>query len=88
MQIPEFIAAAGLALVIWGIVSLIKIVSYLSSRGVKISYVFIRLFAIKYVSQYRTMTTEETGKPGFWFYSYVLSMLAALIISGVFLILT
>ena len=64
--------------VLWGVVSSIVIVSYLSNRGVKINYVLIKLFIIKYVHQYRLMTTAERGAPGFWYYSYVGSMFLAL----------
>jgi hypothetical protein len=84
----EVPSVAGLALVVWGIVSLIKMVSYLSSRGVRTSYVFVRLFALKYVNLYRTMTIEESGSTGFWFYSYVFSMLGALAMAVVLLTLT
>jgi hypothetical protein len=29
---------------------------------------------IKYVSQYKRVTEKENGKPGPWFYSFVVSM--------------
>ncbi|MBN2586019.1 MAG: hypothetical protein JXA64_10350 [Candidatus Fermentibacteraceae bacterium] len=78
MENYEILAAVALAAVIWGITSLIRIVSYLSSRGTKVNFVFIRLFALRYVNQYRNMTREETGRTGAWFHSYVFSMLGAL----------
>ncbi len=46
-----FTIAIGCA--IWGIVSSISITSYLSKRGVKINYIFIRILIIKYVHQYK-----------------------------------
>jgi hypothetical protein len=81
METHEILAAIGLASVIWGIVSLITIMSYVSSRGTKTSFVFIRLFTFKYVNQYRNMTREETGRTGVWFSSYVFSMLGALVLA-------
>ena len=70
----------GLAIlsVVWGIVSSMIIVSYLSRRGVKINFLFIRILILKYIHQYHQLTRQETGKPGPWFYSYVVSMLLAL----------
>ena len=70
----------GLAIlsVVWGIVSSMIIVSYLSRRGVKINFLFIRILILKYIHQYHQLTRQETGKPGPWFYSYVVSVLLAL----------
>ncbi len=70
----------GLAIlsVVWGIVSSMIIVSYLSRRGVKINFLLIRILVLKYIHQYHQLTRQETGKPGPWFYSYVVSMLLAL----------
>ena len=62
-----------------GVVSSIVIASLLSKRGIKINYPFIRVLIIKYVHQYRKITQQETGKPGPWFYSFVISMNLALI---------
>jgi len=70
----------GLAIlsVAWGIVSAMIVTVYLSRRGVKINYLLIRILIIKYIHQYHQITRQETGKPGPWFYSYVVSMLLAL----------
>ena len=79
----------GLALVsvFWGIVSSIKIVSFLQSRGKKINFFLIRLLIIKYVHDYQVITTEENGQPGPWFYSYVTAMNLALVCAIVGLLL-
>jgi hypothetical protein len=79
IQTGQVLATLALCLVVWGVISLIRIAIYLASRGEKINYVFIKLFALKYVQRYRVLTAGETGRPGFWFYSYVLSMLGALL---------
>ena len=71
----------ALASVVWGVVSSIAITSFLARRGVKINYVFIKVLILKYIYQYRKITTQENGKPGVWFYSYVASMNLALVLA-------
>ncbi|MHC4325965.1 MAG: hypothetical protein ACYSUX_16970 [Planctomycetota bacterium] len=70
-----------------GVISSIVITSLLSRRGIKINYPFIKVLIIKYVHQYRKITLQESGKPGPWFYSYVISMNLALVfaITGIML---
>lgn len=51
----------------------------LQKRGVKVNWIFLRLFIIKYIGQYRKITLKETGKVGSLFYSFVISMNLALI---------
>lgn len=63
----------------WGIVSAIAIVSYISRRGQKINYLLLRIMIYKYIHSYSEMTREERGRPGFWFYSYIVSMNLALV---------
>jgi hypothetical protein len=58
----------ALICVAWGIANSVMITSFLSKRGIKINHLLLRLFIIKYVSQYRKITMEETGKPGPLFY--------------------
>jgi hypothetical protein len=70
-----------------GVVSSMVIVSYLSNHGVKINYFLLRLLLPKYVGQYRKITIEETGKAGFWYYSFVTSMISALVLALVGLLL-
>jgi len=79
VTISNVLFGTAIVAVVWGIVSSIRIVSYLLNKGEKINFFLIRLLIIKYVSQYRQMTAEETGQPGFWYYSYIGSMLTALV---------
>jgi hypothetical protein len=65
--------------VFWGIVSSIVISSFLSKRGVKINLLFFRILVLKYIHQYHSITKQENGKPGPWFYSYIISMNLALL---------
>ncbi|MFH1718730.1 MAG: hypothetical protein ABIF19_15350 [Planctomycetota bacterium] len=66
---------------LWGVVSSIVIASFLSKHGVKINYVFFKVLMIKYVHQYRKVTMQESGRPGPWFYSFVVSMNLALVLA-------
>ncbi len=62
----------------WGIVSSIVISSFLSRHDVKINLLFFRILVLKYIHQYHSITVQESGKPGPWFYSYIISMCLAL----------
>ena len=73
--------------VIFGIVFMIMIASFLSNRGIKINYIFFRLYIIKYIHQYRKITMEEDGKPGNLFYGFIVSMNLALVLAVIGIIL-
>jgi uncharacterized oligopeptide transporter (OPT) family protein len=77
MSSPLLVLAILSAL--WGIVSSLVIASSLSKRGIKINYIFFKVLMIKYIHQYRKITMQENGRPGPWFYSFVISMNLALI---------
>jgi hypothetical protein len=81
-----FLALALLS-VAWGIVSAGAITSFMSSRGVRINFLFIRILIVKYVHQYHELTLKERGRPGPWFYSYIVSMNLALVFAIVGLVL-
>ena len=85
MSMYFFIPA--LVSVIFGIVFMIMIVSFLSKRGIKINYIFLRLYIIKYIHQYRKITIEENGKPGNLFYAFIVSMNLALVLAVIGIIL-
>ena len=70
-----------------GIAAAMMNASFLSKRGVKINYLFIRLFIFGYVSQYRRVTMEESGQPGPLFYMFVTSWVLALAFAVVVAIL-
>jgi hypothetical protein len=70
-----------------GIAASIMIASFLSRRGVKINYLFIRLFIFRYVRQYRKVTMEETGKPGPLSYWFITSWNLALVFAIVGIVL-
>jgi hypothetical protein len=70
-----------------GIVFSMMIVREVSKRGVKINFVLLRLYIIKYISQYEQLTRKETGKAGPLYYPCVVSYGLALVFAIVFLIL-
>ena len=70
-----------------GIAASVMIASFLSKRGVRINYLFIRLFIFRYVRQYRKITMEETGKPGALFYWFITSWNVALVFAIVGIVL-
>ena len=58
-----FAMLAGFFFVIF-LVSFIIIINFLEKRHVKINYFLIRFLMWKYVSQYKKITLEETGRVG------------------------
>jgi hypothetical protein len=63
----------------WGVISMMVMVSFCSEREIKINWPLLRIFVLRYVSIYREITIRENGKPGFWFYSFILVMNGALV---------
>jgi len=57
------------------------IVHEVSKRGVKINFVLLRLYIIKYIHQYRQITLKETGKIGSLYYPCVGSIILAFILA-------
>ena len=76
---PNLFFVVAILCAIWGIISSFMIVSFLSKRGYDINWLFLRIMILKYIHEYHVITTKETGKPGPWFYSYIMSMILALI---------
>jgi len=78
-----------LALVFVGlyVILSIMIVHELSKRGVKISFILLRLYLIKYIHQYKQLTLKETGKIGPLYYPCIASVNLALVLAIVGLVL-
>jgi hypothetical protein len=81
LNLGDLFLATALVSVGWGIVSMIAITNFVSERGTKINFFLYRIYIIKYVNQYKRITEEESGKPGLWFYSFVISMNLALVLT-------
>jgi hypothetical protein len=78
-----------LALVFVGlfVIFSIMIVHELSKRGVKINFILLRLYLIKYIHQYKQITLKETGKIGPLYYPCIASVGLALVLAILGLIL-
>ncbi len=72
---------AAIIFTLLGVCSSMGIVSYLSDRGVKINWFLLRYLLPRYVSLYKKITIDEEGKPGVWYYRFVVSMLSALVLA-------
>ncbi len=70
----------GVVCVIWAVVAAILIATDLNRRGVKVSFVWLRLMILKYLHEYAKVTREETGRVGPLFYHYVVPLNVALVI--------
>jgi hypothetical protein len=69
-----------------GVVFSIMIVHEVSKRGVKISFLWLRLYLIKYIHQYQQLTRKETGRPGPLYYPCIVSYQMALVFAVVYLL--
>ena len=72
----------GLALVsgLVAIYCMTRILSYLSSKGEKISWFLLRLKWFSYMSKYRELTVVETGDVGPYHRAYIISALCSLVL--------
>lgn len=52
----------------------IKILRFLRLHNVKINFLLLKVFIIKYVNQYKAITTAENGRPGPYFGAWILSI--------------
>jgi hypothetical protein len=62
-----------------GVVLMIAMTSAVQARGQKINWFLLKLFVIKYISDYRYLTIKETGRSGPLFYPFIISMNLALL---------
>lgn len=88
MLLSDLFLALALLCALWSVVSAMAITGFLAGRGIKINWIFIKLYIIKYIRQYYEVTMRENGKPGPWFYSYIISINSALLLAiiGAFLV--
>jgi len=77
----------ALVFVILFVIFSMMIVRELSKRGVKINFVLLRLYLIKYISQYKQITLKESGKIGPLYYPCIVSVGLALVLAIVGLLL-
>lgn len=80
MEPGSIFLGLGLVSAVFGIYNMIRIVNYLSSKGVKINFFLLRLKWFGYMSKYRELTLEETGDIGPFHRGYIVSMLISLVL--------
>ena len=73
---------------VWAVVASILIAGNLRKRGVPVSFFWLRIMILKYLSQYGKVTHEEDGRVGPLFYHYVIPLNVALVLAIVLVILT
>jgi hypothetical protein len=78
-----------LALVFVGlfVIFSIMIVHELSKRGVKINFILLRLYVIKYIHEYKQLTLKESGNIGPLYYPCIVSVALALVLAILGLVL-
>jgi hypothetical protein len=74
-----FVAAAAVAVYL---VSSIMIFDQLKKRDIKVSFIFIRFLIPFYAHKYKKITITETGKTGWLFYYWVISINTALVFAA------
>lgn len=79
MSLSTIFLAIALIAVVGGIASFMAMVAHISQRGVKINWFLIKLYMPRYVSRYRALTIQETGRPGQLFYGFIIGMNTALV---------
>ena len=71
----------------WAVAASLLIARDLEKRGVHVSYLWLRVMILKYLSQYRRVTLEETGRVGSLFYHYVIPLTVALVLAIILAVL-
>ena len=70
-----------------GVASAMVITRSLDQRGMPTPFPFLLLFLFRNLERFKTITRNETGKVGWLFYSYLVSMNAALVLAVIAVIL-
>lgn len=65
------------ACALWGGITGARIGGELQRRGVKVRWVLMRIDVIGWVSDYRRLTTAESGRPGPLYRQFVTAMVLA-----------
>ncbi len=65
----------------------IRMLGELKKRGVHINFFLLRIYVIKYVGQYKRITTEEQGHPGDLYRPWLLSIISVAVCFGIAIVL-
>ncbi len=71
----------------WAVAASLLIARDLEKHGVHVNYLWLRVMILKYLSQYRRVTLQETGQVGSLFYHYVIPLNMALVLTIILAVL-
>jgi hypothetical protein len=74
MSVVVVLVALSVVCVIWNVVTTLIIYDALQRRGIPVSFLWLRMLAPKYASQYKDITKAETGRVGPLFYHWIVSI--------------
>lgn len=86
MSVVVVFAALCVICVIWNIVTSLTLYGALQRRGIRVSFLWLRMLAPKYASQYKDITKAETGRVGPLFYHWIVSINLAWVLAIVAII--
>jgi hypothetical protein len=81
MSLFAVLIALAIVCGIWAAASAVLITADLDRRGMKTPFLFMRPLVFRNLGRYKEATMKETGKIGSLFYSYVVSINAALVLA-------
>ncbi len=82
-----FLAIAILSIIVF-LWATIMIYSFLRDRSEKLeSFIFINFFIFRYINKYKTITIRETGRIGYLYYLWIISINTALFFACLSLII-
>jgi len=87
MTLVVFYAILAMACVIWNVATSIVIYENLRRRGIRVSFLWLRLMAPFYAHRYRKITREEIGRTGPLYYHWIVSINSALVLGVVAILL-
>jgi hypothetical protein len=87
MKFTVVLAFLAVACALWAGIASVRIARYVQIRGIKVNYLLLRLMIFKYLSQYREISRNETGRVGPLFYHYVVPLLVALLLAIVIIVI-
>ena len=79
----NIILIAAVFLVVTFVVLAMMMTHEVSKRGVKINFLLLRLYIIKYMHQYKQLTKQETGRVGPLYYPAIAAINLALVLTVV-----
>lgn len=74
MSIPIVLAVLALSCAIWNVVTTARVYNALRRRGVKVSFLWLRVLIPWYVERYKRITLQESGRIGLLYYHWIVSI--------------